>query len=344
MKHNTKLSLGLAALLIFGSGYAFAVPAKSTTIYACLTTTGTLTKVSTKAPSCPKGTSSISWNQTGPAGPKGDQGLQGLQGIQGLKGESVGSGTQHPSNFLYTLQSPDGSTSYEVRALPFAEQALLVNGAYWRLDSLQNAGELRQLSGAPVFATSDCTGEKSFVADPEQSPKSMTKYFSGSIATAFFNQDTVESVVTLPSTLSFQDIRSYRDYKGTCLALSNLATSYEAILTVGVAALPKTVWPQSSGTGSSWQNFTQCLGADGVSVSSFRCLPNYVSNFQDYKFLVENLQSSNSKINILDQPTYSAAYTLNKTPRELVAEYSLVPFKTSQITRPMVSDWKMITD
>jgi hypothetical protein len=341
MKYNTKLALGISALMLLGATFAFAAPAKTSTIFACLSSSGTLTKVSTKAPKCPKGTTSMSWNQTGPTGPKGDQ---GLRGPQGLKGDSADPGTQRASNYLYTLQSPDGSKSYEVRALPFAEQALLVDGVYWRLDSTQNAGHFRDALGSPVFASTDCTGEKSFVADPEQSPKSMTKYFSGSIATQLWDTETWQMVVTVPSSLTFENIRSYKDNMGICQSLSNLATSYEAILTVGVASLPKSVWPSSSGTSFSWSAFRRCLGEDGVTNSSFGCLPNNASKFQDYRFLVEILQSSSSKINIWEQSTYSAAYTLSKSPAELVAEYSLLPFKSSPVTKPSVSDWQMITD
>ena len=79
----------LAAVVLVGafSGIASASAVGSAVIYGCVSKTGTLSKVSTSSPSCPKGTSKLSW---------GSQGIAGLQGIQGLRGETGPVGPQGP--------------------------------------------------------------------------------------------------------------------------------------------------------------------------------------------------------------------------------------------------------
>jgi len=85
-------SLVITSTLILG-GLAFGAPTQGT-IFACLSSTaGTLTKVSTKAPTCSKGATLISWNQVGA---QGKQGLQGMQGQQGIPGVTGATGAQGP--------------------------------------------------------------------------------------------------------------------------------------------------------------------------------------------------------------------------------------------------------
>ena len=82
-------------VLISGSlGFAIAAPAQTSTIYACLSSSGSLSKVSLKSIKCPKGTSQISWNQSGPTGKAGIQGVQGAQGARGVPGLQGAQGPQ----------------------------------------------------------------------------------------------------------------------------------------------------------------------------------------------------------------------------------------------------------
>ena len=78
------------------SGYVSS-NAASTKIFGCVSSSGVLSKVSTNAPKCPKGTSLLSWGTAGAAGSRGPQGLQGevgSQGLQGLQGEVGPQGLQ----------------------------------------------------------------------------------------------------------------------------------------------------------------------------------------------------------------------------------------------------------
>jgi len=109
MKSNRKILSIAVVLVVFTGGLAVGAPSNEGSLFACLSSAGTLSKVSSKAPKCPKGTSLISWNKVGPqgkqgvqgkqglqglAGEKGDQGIQGLQGLTGEKGEQGPQGLQ----------------------------------------------------------------------------------------------------------------------------------------------------------------------------------------------------------------------------------------------------------
>jgi len=95
MRQNTKVTLAIAALLLSSGG--FAIGATTGAIYACLSTSGTLTKVAKVTPKCPKGTSLISWNQVGPQGPQGIAGPQGQAGQSGIDGENGPQGEIGPA-------------------------------------------------------------------------------------------------------------------------------------------------------------------------------------------------------------------------------------------------------
>lgn len=89
MQRKTKIASVVAALTLVTGGLAIGAPVAGVggSIYACLSASaGTLTKVSTKAPKCPKGTTLITWNQVGPQGKQGLQGIQGMQGPAGATG------------------------------------------------------------------------------------------------------------------------------------------------------------------------------------------------------------------------------------------------------------------
>ena len=88
-----KLSKGLIAGLLIGGtlgsvGVAAATSSPSTTVfYACSAkTTGLLSATSTKAPTCAKTATLVTWNSVGPQGAKGDTGTPGTNGAKGDTG------------------------------------------------------------------------------------------------------------------------------------------------------------------------------------------------------------------------------------------------------------------
>ena len=90
---------GTAVIALAGGGTALAAgSATATPVYkGCLTSAKTLTNVQinpAKAPTCPKGATRISWNQTGPAGATGAPGPQGQKGDIGATGPT---GPQGPA-------------------------------------------------------------------------------------------------------------------------------------------------------------------------------------------------------------------------------------------------------
>ena len=103
--------IGLIAGAVIASGGITNAAGTSITYYACLKS-GALSLVSTKAPTCPKGSTKISWNSAGeqgpvgaqgPAGPAGQNGLNGLQGVpglQGLRGDTGPQGPQGPQGLM----------------------------------------------------------------------------------------------------------------------------------------------------------------------------------------------------------------------------------------------------
>ena len=83
-----KLSKGLMAGLLLGGtlgsfGVAAATSTPSTTVfYACSNkTTGVLSAISTKAPTCANTATLVSWNSVGPQGAKGDTGISLPSGV-----------------------------------------------------------------------------------------------------------------------------------------------------------------------------------------------------------------------------------------------------------------------
>jgi hypothetical protein len=88
MQRKTKIASIVAALTLVTGGLAIGAPSAGGSIYACLSASaGTLTKVSTKAPKCPKGTTLISWDRVGPVGARGPAGTKGADGEDGERGE-----------------------------------------------------------------------------------------------------------------------------------------------------------------------------------------------------------------------------------------------------------------
>lgn len=99
-----KLSKGLMAGLLLGGtlgsfGVAVATSTPSTTVfYACSAkTTGLLSTISTKAPTCPKTHTLVTWNS---AGLRGVPGTNGTNGAKGDPGISLPSGVSFTNGYL----------------------------------------------------------------------------------------------------------------------------------------------------------------------------------------------------------------------------------------------------
>lgn len=107
-----KVSAAIAGAIVSAlvGGLALqSVSAAGTSIYFACLKSGTLSKVGTTRPVCPKGSRNVSWNQVGvqgPAGvqgaegavgPRGPEGLQGPVGPRGLDGLRGGDGSVGPA-------------------------------------------------------------------------------------------------------------------------------------------------------------------------------------------------------------------------------------------------------
>lgn len=97
MKKVSVLSAIMATVIAAGVSGVVASNAASTTIYACVSKTSSLTKVSTKPHTCPKGTLKLSWGTKGVTGNQGAPGIQGPAGQQGYAGEQGAQGPEGPA-------------------------------------------------------------------------------------------------------------------------------------------------------------------------------------------------------------------------------------------------------
>ena len=104
MKKQTLLTAVVSVLAgsAIAGGIAWAAIGDGGVIQGCYDSGGNLKVVA--APPCPKGYTSLPWNQQGIAGPKGDKGDQGIQGPQGNQGET---GPEGP-------QGQDGVSGYQI--------------------------------------------------------------------------------------------------------------------------------------------------------------------------------------------------------------------------------------
>lgn len=89
---NKLVAAAGALLLIGGMSIAATAASNTTTYFACLKD-GNLTKVSTKAPKCLKGSTRISWNSKGADGAAGPAGAIGQIGVTGLAGANGSNGS-----------------------------------------------------------------------------------------------------------------------------------------------------------------------------------------------------------------------------------------------------------
>lgn len=95
MKKSVPIALLVAILVVF-AGAAFAtIPSGSGVINGCYkTNTGMLMVIDSSA-SCPSGSASLNWNQTGPAGATGATGPTGPSGAAGVSGYEVVQNTSY---------------------------------------------------------------------------------------------------------------------------------------------------------------------------------------------------------------------------------------------------------
>ena len=94
--------MGLVTGLVIATGGISTAATPTVTYFACLKS-GALSLVGTKAPTCPKGATRISWNATGAAGAQGPAGPAGSVGAPGLNGSHVAppGGLVHQQPCLY---------------------------------------------------------------------------------------------------------------------------------------------------------------------------------------------------------------------------------------------------
>lgn len=207
MNKKQKLAIGIVATLaLSGGGFSFAQSVNnvnsSQVIYACVTgVNGNIVRVSNVPRTCPRGTTPISWNTSGP---KGDQGQRGETGPQGPKGANGNSGAASSSGISMYLSN--GEESYpilqESRRRPgylnTTSSYVLVDSVLWKLNFDSTAeGERRYFltgdlptffnDGSSVnwigsgFTSSDCSsGEIIFTSwDAESLPinKAYTEFY-----------------------------------------------------------------------------------------------------------------------------------------------------------------------
>jgi hypothetical protein len=140
----------VSAVILAGafSGIVGANAVSSAVIYGCVSKTGTLSKVSTKSPTCPRGTTKLSWGTKGIAGLQGIQGLQGPQGATGDRGPAGPAGADGtagaPKVYVgtntdaYTVQ---GANTGWMALTPMATLTNLPSGTYEVVTSGYSAGQ-----------------------------------------------------------------------------------------------------------------------------------------------------------------------------------------------------------
>ncbi len=114
--------LGVFILTIIGTAVVGAT-SHGTMFYACLTSSGTLTRVTISGPpKCSKNDQSVSWNQTGATGAPGPQGEKGDTGETGANGETGAPGPQGPAGPVGPQgpQGPSGVSGYVEKNLCIA--------------------------------------------------------------------------------------------------------------------------------------------------------------------------------------------------------------------------------
>jgi len=228
MSNKTILISSIAVMTILVGGYAIGAPSSNGTLYACLSaSTGTLTKVSTKAPKCLKGTSLISWNQVGPQGPKGDTGLAGTRGDSGpigetgTKGDRGEAGSRGPSGLpgsaLSALYAVDNVTQKTLRVYgdPLAPRVVFGQTI---VNLVRERYPFRSVLGGTAiwYSGEDCTGTKygfAFGYDNQVSKFSNSSYSSSWWENGAWHTGQIYSVEQ--STPDLSEIRSVLLHNGS---------------------------------------------------------------------------------------------------------------------------------
>lgn len=137
-------------------------------IYACVTgVNGNIVKVSNVPKTCPKGTTPISWNATGPRGNQGESGHQGItgpmgpMGPQGVQGERGAAGPEGPRGLPSSAWSLGVTEEGQGRVYPVFGSRVLVGKNLWRFDfSKGTIGPVGRLGNvAEYFRGYNCSGE-----------------------------------------------------------------------------------------------------------------------------------------------------------------------------------------
>jgi hypothetical protein len=157
------ISAGAGFVLLAGgaaAGAAIAGPVDASgVIHACYDSAGRLKVIDASAPSCPKKSTSLNWNQTGPQGPAGAQGsqgpagAQGAQGLQGLTGPST-AGTAGLDVQVITAEG--GGTPGEIasaKAICPADHPYILGGSGSAQDSTGSA--VQTIESAPLILPGD---------------------------------------------------------------------------------------------------------------------------------------------------------------------------------------------
>ncbi len=233
MEKSTKIASGVIAVLAFTSvGFAIASAPNyvdsSRVIYACVTgVNGNITKVSNVQKTCPRGTTPISWNVSGPKGDQGPIGLTGLQGDegpQGLKGEDGEPGPAGPQG----LRGPSGLATAgpqlsvmdasSERIYPLFGNRVFIEDNLWRFESATGTfvpvGKLGKV--AEYFRGPNCSGPSVLVST--QDPKKPSINFEDEkwswYSWSYSNDRTGGSLSYLDFKPFAEDVYELFDYRG----------------------------------------------------------------------------------------------------------------------------------
>src|SRR6266566_5205126 len=104
------LVLTISSILIAVSSIAaFAsIPGPDGTITGCYKPSDGKLFIIDSTATCPSGTTTLTWNQTGPQGPAGPQGQTGATGPQGSTGATGATGPQGSAGVIGSLESLNG--------------------------------------------------------------------------------------------------------------------------------------------------------------------------------------------------------------------------------------------
>ena len=209
MNKREKIVLAVAvALAMTSSGLAFGSATTNSgsdqVIYACVTgVNGNIVKVSSTQKTCPRGTTPISWNMSGPKGDTGASGEKGERGEQGIPGDA-GVGNSDPGGRNY-LVSPDGQVSLPLVSVPLitSQPVVKIDGLYWAVSGEElSAIHWVNEHNFHAFTTEDCTGTK-------LTALSNYRMFHKNLVARFSSQQEAPFYKVEQSSVLLQDIKSF---------------------------------------------------------------------------------------------------------------------------------------